>query len=231
MAGMSIAENLKQVLNVIEKATLQAGRPEKSVRLIAVSKTKPLNLIGEAVSAGQMAFGENYVQEAVEKVEKLPTLEWHMIGSLQSNKAKQVIGPFQLIHSVDRPKLAVELNRAASAVNHVQDILMQVQIGDEATKHGVNLEQGAEFIEQILKLRNLRLCGVMALPPLSDDEVVSRRNFAQLSAAFQNWQRQLGHSENQFRELSMGTSSDYQWAILEGATMVRVGTAIFGHRN
>jgi len=167
----------------------------------------------------------------VAKATQLPNLEWHLIGSLQSNKAKQAIGPFRLIHSVDRLKLAVELNRAAQTIDRVQDILMQVHIGDETTKHGVNLEQGAEFIEQILSLRSLRLCGVMALPPLSDDEVTARRNFTQLHTAFQNWQQQMGDFKAQFCELSMGTSSDYQWAILEGATMVRVGTAIFGQRD
>lgn len=221
-----IAARLAAVNEKIERACARAGRKPGDVKLLAVSKTKPLELIQAAFAAGQRSFGENYVQEAVEKVARFPEADWHFIGSLQSNKAKQVAGRFSLIHSVDRARLADELAKAASAAGVVQDVLVQIHIGDEATKHGVTIDEAPALIECVRGHASLRLRGLMSLPPLSDDERVARGYFSEIREAFENWKK----SSQDFNELSLGTSSDYEWAILEGATMVRVGTAIFGER-
>ncbi len=230
---MSIAENLNEIRSRIAEACLRAGRSPESVRLIAVSKTKPVSMIREALAAGQKSFGENYVQEAVEKVEQLPEVDWHFIGSLQTNKAKFVVGRFSLVHSVDRQKLADVLAKAAETAGVVQDVLIELNVGGEETKHGVSFEEAPALIDHILGLRSLRLRGLMALPPLTEDERVARANFARLREALEKWrnERLSGEAAALFTELSMGTSSDYEWAILEGATMVRVGTSIFGARE
>lgn len=227
----SIAQNLAHVHDRIAAAAARAGRSAADVRLLAVSKTKPLELIRAAFSAGQRSFGENYVQEAVEKVALFPEADWHLIGSLQTNKAKQVVGKFSLIHSVDRARLALELAKAAEGAGVVQDVLLQVRVGDEDTKHGVEISEGEALIAQILSQRSLRLRGVMCLPPLTEEESVARGYFVTVRQAFEKWRSAAGVDRASFNELSLGTSSDYEWAILEGATMVRVGTAIFGARE
>lgn len=230
-AQKEIARNLTRVHEKIAAAAQRAGRAVSSIRLIAVSKTKPLEFVRAALAAGQHSFGENYVQEAVEKVAGLPEADWHFIGSLQTNKAKQVVGRFSLIHSVDRIRLADELAKAAAAEGVVQDVLVQVRVGDEETKHGADIAEGAALLAHISRLSALRPRGVMALPPLSEDESVARGYFAQVRRAFEEWRSIPGIDRLAFTELSLGTSSDYEWAILEGATMVRVGTAIFGARQ
>lgn len=230
---MSIEENLNEVRSRIADACQRAGRSPQEVQLIAVSKTKPLSMIREAFQAGQKSFGENYVQEAVEKVSQFPEADWHFIGSLQTNKVKQVVGRFSLVHSVDRLKLADVLAKASDTAGVVQDILLEINVGGEESKHGVIFEEAPALIEHILSLRSLRLRGLMALPPLTEDEKTARANFARLREALVKWRSELfsGEAAERFTELSMGTSSDYEWAILEGATMVRVGTSIFGARE
>ena len=231
MAGKSIADNLRRVEESIAEACTRAKRSSSDVRLIAVSKTKPIAMIEEAMRAGQKSFGENYVQEAVEKVSALPSADWHFIGSLQSNKVKQVVGRFALIQSVDRIKLVRELAKVATAAGVRQDILLQIHIGDEETKHGFGFDEAPSAISEIGELGSLRLRGLMSLPPLLDDEHASRANFARLREALEKWRSNLSSEKSRdFTELSIGTSSDYEWAIQEGATMVRVGTAIFGER-
>jgi pyridoxal phosphate enzyme (YggS family) len=229
---IDIARNIERVREKIAAACARAGRAAESVRLVAVSKTKSIELIREAARAGQTLFGENYVQEAVDKVNQLPTAEWHFIGSLQTNKVKQVTGAFALIHSVDRLKLASALNLAAEAASVVQPILLQMHIGDESTKHGFSAEELNSAIDEVSKLKNLTLRGLMSLPPLEETEDKARENFAKLREAFDG-ARLLLRSDlrAQFSELSMGTSSDFEAAILEGATLVRVGTDIFGARS
>lgn len=232
MVGMSIADNLERVHESVRRAAARAGREATSIKLIAVSKTQPIERIDEALRAGQLCFGENYVQEAVDKVRQRPQAEWHLIGSLQTNKVKQIAGKFALIHSVDRAKLAIEIDKTSAALDCVQDVLLQVHVGDEASKHGVAISQAPELLSQIQQCSNLRLRGVMALPPLSEEEAVARRYFSEVRRAFENWKNDEVSPAARpfFTELSLGTSSDYEWAILEGATMVRVGTAIFGAR-
>lgn len=189
-------------------------------------------MIRAAFAAGQRIFGENYVQEAVAKVAAFAEAEWHFIGGLQTNKVKPITGRFALIHSVDRERLADELEKAAAKAGVVQDILLQVHVGSEASKSGVSMDEAPALIERIAGHSHLRLRGLMSLPPLTEDERVGRGYFASLREALEKWRRLLPTDQAaRFGELSMGTSSDYEWAILEGATYVRVGTAIFGARG
>ncbi len=227
-----ISENLRIVRAKMAQACARANRAADTVRLVAVSKTKPIELIQEAIAAGQTIFGENYVQEAVDKISRIPSVEWHFIGTLQSNKAKQVAGSFALVHSIDRLKLASTLNSAAAARGAVQPILLQVHIGDEATKQGFSFAEMPDVIAQVCEMKNLRLRGLMSLPPLEDTEAGARMNFAKLRESLEKW-RTLLPAENrpEFCELSMGTSSDFEAAVLEGATLIRVGTDIFGVRT
>lgn len=232
MSASQVAKHIDQVRAKIAAACVAAGRRQESVKLIAVSKTKPISLIDEAVAATQMSFGENYVQEASEKIALRPDLDWHFIGSLQSNKAKQVAGKFALVHSVDRLKMAQALNLAAELVSRVQPVLLQIYIGDEATKHGFSIDELPDALSQLSSLKGLSLRGLMALPPLEEDVVKSRENFAQLRYCLEASRKLLAPEQRAaFSELSMGTSSDYEAAILEGATLVRVGTEIFGARS
>lgn len=234
----TISDNLMRIHERMEKACLQAGRSSADVRLIAVSKTKPVEMIEAALHAGQNFFGENYVQEALGKTEALPLsqwpdLEWHLIGHLQTNKVRQLKDKFTLIHSIDRLKLIDEVAKAAASENRVQEILLQIHLGDEATKNGASLSEAPTLIERTLSHPSLRLRGLMSLPPLTDEEKVGRGYFATLRESLEQWRTEILSPEQavHFTELSMGTSSDYEWAILEGATYIRVGTAIFGERE
>lgn len=231
-AGVSVVDNLRRVEDEIAEACRKAGRSRSEVQLVAVSKTKSIDLIREAKCAGQQLFGENYVQEMLEKERALPDVGWHFIGSLQTNKAKLIAGKCRLVHSVDREKLAVELSKAAVNMNIQQNVLLQVHVGGEDTKHGMTIEEAPGLLEVIMKLPNLRLCGIMAMPPLSESETVARQYFSQLRNAFEQWRGSIDSVlRPQFTEISMGTSSDFGWAILEGATIVRVGSSIFGSRQ
>ena len=239
MAGTSnavsplLAENLARVRERIERAAKSSGRSPSDIDLIAVTKTHSLETCSAAFALGQRIFGENYVQEALAKVAGLPAAEWHMIGSLQSNKAKQAVGKFSLIHTVDRERLASEIAKVATQAGIVQDVLMQVHIGGEESKHGVAPEEAPDLIEKIAAMPGLRLRGLMSLPPLADEERVGRRYFAELRELRDRLRTKClsGAQAAAFEELSIGTSSDFEWAILEGATMVRVGTMIFGERS
>lgn len=227
-----IADQLEKVKAKMAVACKSAGRGIDSVQLVAVSKTKPISFITEAVAAGQTCFGENYVQESLEKIQARPDLNWHYIGSLQTNKAKQVIGQFALIHSVDRMKLARELEFAAESLGVVQPILLQIHIGNEETKHGFTIAEIPLVLEELSLLTHLSLRGLMSLPPLEDNSEKTRANFALLRGCLEEWRGLLpAESRAAFTELSMGTSADYEAAILEGATLVRVGTEIFGERT
>jgi pyridoxal phosphate enzyme (YggS family) len=229
--GSSLVANLDEVLAKIAGAAQRSNRPASDVHLVAVSKTKPLELIDEAYAAGQTCFGENYVQELTSKVEARPSYDWHFIGSLQTNKVKQVAGRVGLIHSVDREKLLHALAKAVPDGRR-QKILLQVHIGEEQSKAGVTEAELEHLLRQAVELPTLEVSGLMALPPLFDDESSSRAGFAQLRRIFERCQQSLnGEQRLKFCALSMGTSHDYEWAILEGATHVRVGTAIFGARS
>jgi pyridoxal phosphate enzyme (YggS family) len=227
-----LAERILEVKDKIAVAALKSGRKPEQVKLIGVSKTKSISLLQEAFSYGQTIFGENYLQEALPKLDALPMAEWHFIGSLQTNKVKLVIGRFAMIHSVDRLRLISELDKVATERGLVQEILLEVNIGDEWSKGGVSVANAPEMIESILSRPSLRLRGIMALPPLTESEDHARSYFSKLRELHQSLRAQyfLAEKEDCFTELSMGTSSDFESAILEGATCVRVGTAIFGER-
>ena len=222
-----IAQNLEEVRRRIKAAALRAGRDPAAVRLVAVSKTVPVELIRAAVAAGQRLFGENYLQEAREKIAALTAgLSWHFIGHLQSNKAKGAVELFELIHGVDRLKLARALNAAAAHLGKVQEILIQVNLAGEASKSGTAPEAAAELLRALSLLPHLRVVGLMTMPPLLEPEAV-RPYFRTLRELRDHLQDLSGRP---LPELSMGMSGDYEVAVAEGSTLVRVGTAIFGSR-
>jgi hypothetical protein len=222
-----IAQNLAEVRRRINAAAQRAGRDPAAVRLLAVSKTMPVEMVREAVAADQRLFGENYLQEARPKIEALgQAASWHFIGHLQSKKAKAVVALFELIHGVDRLKLAQALDAAAAQMGKVQDILIQVNLAEEATKSGVAPEAAPELLREISRLPHLRVMGLMTMPPFLAPEAV-RPYFRALRELRDRLTDLSGHS---LPELSMGMSGDFEVAIEEGATLVRVGTAIFGSR-
>ncbi|GFO58217.1 YggS family pyridoxal phosphate enzyme [Geomonas silvestris] len=229
---MTIAENFEEIRRRIAEAARRAGRDPDSVRLVAVSKTKPASAIAEARDAcGQLIFGENYVQELVPKVKELSSdISWHFIGSLQSNKVRQIAGMVDLIHSVDRISLAREIDRQWGEIGKVCDILVQVNIAQEATKSGTSCEELIDLVREIAQLPNLRIKGLMTMPPFFDDPEAARPYFRRLKEL-------AGEIEGAaipgvaMQELSMGMSGDFEAAIAEGATLVRVGSALFGSRG
>ncbi|MBI3353580.1 MAG: YggS family pyridoxal phosphate-dependent enzyme [Nitrospirae bacterium] len=228
-----IAENVKAVRTRIEQAAKRSGRDVKYIKLIAVTKTVDINRIKEAVEAGLKIFGENRVQEAQKKVTSYELrvtsgkIEWHFIGHLQTNKVKDVVGSFELIHAVDSLRLSEEIDRQAKKRGIVQDILIEVKLSEEESKYGITEEELLPLIESVSKFNNIKLLGLMAIPPFFDDAEKTRPYFKRL--------RELRDEavKNGFNlpELSMGMSHDFETAIEEGATMVRIGTAIFGERK
>lgn len=227
---MSIQANLQQIRECMNAACHRAGRNPAAVRLVAVSKTKPAALIEEAAAAGQNLFGENYVQEFLDKREAIKSpVEWHFIGALQTNKVKYLPGKVRLIHSVDRLSLAREIDRQWAKIDAVADILIQVNLGMETTKAGAEEAELEALVRAAAALPRLRIRGLMALPPYLDDPEEVRPYFRRL--------RELATAVDALRipgvtmtELSMGMSHDFEVAIEEGATLVRVGSAIFGER-
>jgi len=227
---MSIRDNLADIQSRIQQACQRAGRDPKEVRLVAVSKTKPAAMIEEAATAGQHLFGESYAQEFSAKFDHLETpVEWHFIGGLQTNKVKYLRGKVELIHSVDRLSLAEEIERQWAKIDQVVNVLIQLNLGAEDSKSGADEAELEELLRQVAALPHLRIRGLMALPPYLADPEEVRPFFRRL--------RQLAETMNsrhipgvELNELSMGMSHDFEVAIEEGATLVRVGSAIFGAR-
>ncbi len=234
----SIVVNLMQVKQRIELAVLAAKREPEEVELLAVSKTFPASAIEEAMHAGQSAFGENYVQEAVEKISQLaklrPWLVWHFIGPLQSNKTREVAEHFDWVHSVDRLKIAERLSAQRAEFPGLAElqVCVQVNVSEEASKSGIPLSEAQALCDAIAQLPQIVLRGLMAIPAPSVDPAEQRKAFAQVRECFQQIQAtRLTDSGYQFFDtLSMGMSDDLEAAIAQGSTMVRVGTAIFGKR-
>ena len=223
-----IRENLLRVTERIEKAAQNAGRNPKDIRLVAVSKTMETDRVREAIEAGVTILGENYVQEAQKKIEEIgKPVSWHFIGHLQTNKAKVVVRLFDVIHSVDSVALAEELNRRAQQANQKIPIMIEVNLSGEATKFGTEEEKVTSLAQGVLKLDHLSLEGLMTMPPYFDDPEMSRPYFVQL----RELKERLVKGGIPLKELSMGMSNDFEIAIQEGATYVRVGTAIFGARK
>ncbi|MDY0270885.1 YggS family pyridoxal phosphate-dependent enzyme [Trichloromonas sp.] len=228
---MSIRENIEGIQTRIAAACARVGRDPAEVRLVAVSKTKPAALIDEAAAAGQRLFGENYVQEFADKAEAVRApVEWHFIGALQSNKVKYLRGKVTMIHSLDRLSLAEEINRQWAKLDRPVDVLLEVNLGDESSKAGTGAEEAIELVRRVAELPFLRLRGLMALPPWLDDPEEVRPYFRRLREVARRIEA-LNIPGVSMAELSMGMSNDFEVAIEEGATLVRVGTAIFGGRG
>lgn len=225
-----VADNLETIRRKITAAARRAGRDAGEVRLVAVTKTVDLPRLREAVAAGHTLFGENYLQEAQGKIAALgPGLSWHFIGHLQRNKAKAAVDLFHLIHSVDRLSLAQALEQAAAQRGRVLDILLQVSLAGEATKSGADPEAVSELMAEISRLPHLRVRGLMTMPPWFPEPEVVRPYFRALRE-LRDRLRSTFPGAGDLSELSMGMTGDFEVAVEEGATLVRVGTAIFGQR-
>jgi len=227
----SIAENLAQVRSRIAAAARRSGRAATAVRLIAVSKTHPATAVAEAFAAGQVDFGENRVQEALEKILQAPPgAVWHLVGHLQSNKARLVPRAFRMVHSLDSVPLAEALDRHAQAAACTVAVLLQANLSGEASKSGVADAADLEpLLAAVLRCQRLRPVGLMTIPDPAGGEAGTRAAFARLRELLEPLRKACGAGAD-FCELSMGMSQDFEWAIEEGATYVRVGTAIFGAR-
>ncbi|NPA54549.1 MAG: YggS family pyridoxal phosphate-dependent enzyme [Aquificae bacterium] len=229
---MNIRENIEKIKNIIKKAAEKSGRNPDEIIILAASKTQPVEKIIQAYEAGIRYFGENRVQEGMKKIdqlkEKLPEAHWHLIGGLQTNKAKYAVRYFELIHSLDRKELADELDKRAGKLGKKQDVLIEVNIGEEETKYGVKPENLKELFEYSIRKENLNILGLMCIPPYFEDKEKSRPYFRQLREMKEDLEKTFSVS---LPHLSMGMSHDFDVAIEEGATIVRIGTAIFGERQ
>lgn len=224
----TIAENLLGIRKRMESAAERSGRDPRKITLVVATKGVSLDRIREAVAAGASVLGENRVQEALYKIKAVKgRIEWHFIGNLQKNKVKQAIGMFDLIHSLDNLELAQEMNRRAEQAGIRQRVLIQINVSRESSKHGVLPERANDLVRETTALPHLELEGLMTIPPPSVDPQESRPYFRRLSEIL-DAQRQAGRPLD---ELSMGMSSDFEVAIEEGATLIRIGTAIFGPRD
>jgi len=228
-----LLEKIKNIYRKISSAAIRSGRNPFDVRLIAVTKTVDTGRIKEAISLGLRVFGENRVQEAKEKISNLShnvpdcKLEWHMIGHLQKNKAKAAVRLFEVIHSVDSAGLAEELNTHAEKEGKIQRVLIEVKLSGEETKYGVSKEGLMDLVKTVSGMKNLKLEGLMTLPPFFDEPETARPFFREL----RELRDKAESSGYRLPELSMGMTNDFESAILEGATMVRIGTGIFGERR
>lgn len=225
-------DRIQKIEQQIRDAAEKAGRNAQEIRLVAVSKIKPASMVKEAIIAGQTLFGENYIQEAVAKVEEIggDEAQWHFIGHLQSKKSKYAVGVFDLIHSVDSLKLATEIDKQAAKKGVVQNILIQVNTSGEESKSGTTDETVIALIREVAALKHIAVKGLMTMPAFFDDPEGARPYFRQLRLIKERINA-LAIDGVEMRELSMGMSGDFEVAIEEGATLVRVGTAIFGARD
>jgi PLP dependent protein len=228
----SVADNLAGLKERIISACMRAKRDPSQVQLVGVTKMVSIDRIREGVNAGVRILGENYVQEALQKIEALQVLDvsWHFIGHLQSNKAKMAVERFDLIHTVDRKGLAKELNRRGEQKGKRVSVLLQVNVGQEETKSGTSPESLIDLFQYVSSLENLAVRGLMTLPPYVDDPEEVRPYFRQLRMLLEGLRDRSANPE-ELTELSMGMSHDFEVAIEEGATLIRVGTALFGERQ
>lgn len=237
VANTHAREREEQIRARIESACARAGRDVSEITLIGASKTVPAPVLDSFICRTLEHVGENYVQEGVSKIEELKRIGvlpvkdtyWHLIGALQSNKAREAVKYFDFIHSVDRPSLIVALDKAAREYETVQDVLLQVNLGEENSKAGCAPSDASTLAQEIARCENLRLCGLMCLPPY-DENAETRRPYFR---ALRNLRDEILGIENceNCKQLSMGMSGDFEIAIEEGATMIRIGTALFGERE
>ena len=230
-SNMEISDNLRLVEENIAAACKRAGRRREEVKLIAVSKTHPVEAIKEAMRCGIRSFGENKVQELKDKMEKIDdSLDWHLIGHLQTNKVKYVVGKVSLIHSLESIRLAEALEKEAVKRGVIVDVLVEVNIAGEDTKFGVLPENVEDFIREVAKFEHIRVKGLMTVAPIAQKSEENRKYFKNLNKIMVDLNSKNIHNVN-MNVLSMGMTGDYETAIEEGATLVRVGTGIFGHRD
>jgi hypothetical protein len=224
-----VKDRVARVLERIARAAARSGRSPESVRLVAVSKTHPVERVAEAYEAGVKVFAENYVQEAEGKVRALPGAEWHLIGKLQANKAKKAVSLFAWIQAVDSHRLLAELSRRCVEAGKTLPVLIEVNLAGEGSKAGIPPDGLKALLSSAAALPGVRVRGLMAIPPMTEDPEESRPYFARLRELMSRCVPAEG-AAGEMTELSMGMSSDFEAAIEEGATMVRIGTAIFGSR-
>lgn len=224
----TLTENLQTVRERIASAAQRAGRSQQDVELVAISKTYPVEKISEAVEAGQELFGESRVQEALIKIPSLPSrLRWHFIGHLQSNKVRKALPHFELIHGVDTPGIARDIDRIGGEEGLFPKVLLEVNVSGEESKHGFSPESLERDLERLLSMPRLQLEGLMTMAPFAAEAEASRPYFAALRELRNRLSAKMGIP---LSTLSMGMSGDYEVAVEEGATLVRVGSAIFGNR-
>jgi len=225
-----IASNLEQLKDEIRSVAMGCGRDPEDIQLLAVTKTQPSEVVQEALDEGQKLFGENRIQEADQKISQLRAsdLSWHMIGPLQSNKARRAVELFEMVQTVDRAKIARKLSQHAQELERTLEVLIEVNVGSEPQKHGVLCRDLHKLAALVDELPALELQGLMTVPPYREDPEESRPYFSRLTCLL----RELNQDRQEpLRQLSMGMSHDYKIAIQEGATLIRVGTALFGRRN
>ena len=226
-----IKKQIEEVRNQIQQAALKVNRNPEEITLIAVSKTYPSSAIKEAMETGCVDFGENHVQELCRKIEEIPEgVNWHLIGHLQTNKVKYIIGKTALIHSLDRMNLAEEIEKQSKKLGVVTKVLLEVNVANEESKHGFKMEEVMDAIKSISQMKHIQVEGLMTVAPFVEDPEENRTIFRKLYGLSVDIQKQKFDNIST-RILSMGMSNDYKIAIEEGATMVRVGTAIFGNRD
>ena len=224
----NLVKNLFQVRKRIGDACAASGRNPSEITLLAVSKTKPLEMIKQAYASGQIDFGENYLQDAVNKAQALPEAHWHFIGQIQSNKTRAIATHFDWVHSLASEKIARRLNNQRESLPPI-NVLFQINVSNDPAKGGVAAERASELLDQVKDMPNLKPRGLMTIAENTEDPVVLRRYFAKIRMLLQDLS--ATHALEDFDQLSMGMTADLEPAITEGATIVRVGTAIFGQRN
>ncbi len=231
MSQSFLKDNYNNVLYNIKNACDRAGRQQDEVTLIAVSKTKPVEMLQEIYDCGCRDFGENKVQEIIDKYEKLPSdIRWHMIGHLQTNKVKYIVDKVYMIHSVDSFKLAKEISKEALKKNVTVKVLLEVNVAKEETKFGLLTEEVFQFYKDVIDLPGLKVCGLMTIAPYVENPEENRQYFVNLKQLMVDTMAEKTDNIS-VGELSMGMTGDYEVAVEEGATYVRVGTGIFGERN
>ena len=231
MSQSFLKENYDNVLKKVQESCDRAGRSYDEVTLIAVSKTKPVAMLQEIYNCGCRDFGENKVQEIMDKYPQLPSdIRWHMIGHLQTNKVKYIVDKVYMIHSVDSIKLAKEISKEALKKNVTVKVLLEVNVAKEETKYGLSTEEVLNFYNEVIDLPGLKVCGLMTIAPYVENPEENRQYFVDLKQLMVDIQSEKTDNIS-VGELSMGMTGDYEVAIEEGATFVRVGTGIFGERN
>jgi pyridoxal phosphate enzyme (YggS family) len=228
--ALDVSQNIKEIIDKIEAAASKSGRNKEEIKLVAVSKTQPVEKMIEAKMCGLKAFGENKVQELMNKYPLIEDVEWHFIGHLQRNKVKYIIDKVSLIHSLDSISLAEEIDKRAKKIGRVMPVLIQVNIGKEESKSGVFEEDFENFVEKLSVFENIEIQGLMTIPPRCDLKEQNRAYFRKMKNLFDELKKYSFKNFN-IKYLSMGMTDDYEIAIEEGANIIRIGTGIFGERN